>query len=73
MAVHTVLSVWLRDLKSAGHVLDQACLTVPPEEAASSHVAEIVAGKVGVEEMQPVGLIICGSVAVNRRRRRPPG
>ena len=32
-----------------------------------SHVAETVARKVGVEEMQPVDLIICGSVAVNRR------
>jgi 5-formyltetrahydrofolate cyclo-ligase len=29
-------------------------------------VAEIVARKVGVEEMQPVDLVICGSVAVNR-------
>ncbi len=48
-------------------LLDPASLTVPPEEAASSHVAETVAGKVGVEEMQPVDLVICGSVAVNRR------
>jgi len=48
-------------------LLDPASLTVPPEEAASSHVAETVARKVGVEEMQPVDLIICGSVAVNRR------
>jgi hypothetical protein len=47
-------------------LLDPASLTVPPEEAASSHVAEIVARKVGVEEMQPVDLVICGSVAVNR-------
>jgi 5-formyltetrahydrofolate cyclo-ligase len=30
-------------------------------------VAETAARKVGVEEMQPVDLIICGSVAVNRR------
>jgi 5-formyltetrahydrofolate cyclo-ligase len=48
-------------------LLDPASLTVPPEEAVSSHVAETVARKVGVEEMQPVDLIICGSVAVNRR------
>jgi len=47
-------------------LLDPASLTVPPEEAASSHVAETVARKVGVEEMQPVDLVICGSVAVNR-------
>jgi 5-formyltetrahydrofolate cyclo-ligase len=48
-------------------LLDPASLTVPAEEAASSHVAETVARKVGVEEMQPVDLIICGSVAVDRR------
>jgi 5-formyltetrahydrofolate cyclo-ligase len=48
-------------------LLDPASLTVPPEEAASSHVAETVARKVGVEEMQPVDLIICGSVAVDKR------
>ena len=47
-------------------LLDPASLTVPPEEAASSHVAETVARKVGVEDIQPVDLIICGSVAVNR-------
>jgi 5-formyltetrahydrofolate cyclo-ligase len=48
-------------------LLDPASLTVSPEEAASSHVAETVARKVGVEDMQPVDLVICGSVAVNRR------
>src|SRR2546423_8016595 len=48
-------------------LLDPASLTVPPEEAASSRVAETVVRKVGVEEMQPVDLVICGSVAVNRR------
>jgi 5-formyltetrahydrofolate cyclo-ligase len=47
-------------------LLDPADLTVPPEEAASSHVAEIVTRKVGVEEMQSVDLVICGSVAVDR-------
>src|SRR5256714_6151877 len=48
-------------------LLDPASLTVPPEDAASSHVAETVARKVGVEDMRPVDLIICGSVAVDRR------
>ena len=48
-------------------LLDPASLTVPPEEAASSHVAETVARKVDVDTMQPVDLIICGSVAVDRR------
>lgn len=48
------------------YVLDPAHLPVPPEEAAATDVAARVAPKVGVEQMQPVDLIICGSVAVNR-------
>lgn len=52
------------------YVLDPAELTVPPAEAASSKVAASVAYKVGVKEMQPVDLIICGSVAVNRHGAR---
>lgn len=48
------------------YLLDPATLTVPPSEAASSKVAATVARKVGVEDMQPVDLIVCGSVAVNR-------
>lgn len=39
---------------------------MPPGEAASSHVAATIAPTVDVEEMQPVDLVICGSVAVNR-------
>jgi len=49
------------------YVLDPAKLSVPPEEAASKDVAAQVASKVSVELMQPVDLIVCGSVAVNRR------
>jgi len=49
------------------YLLDPGTLTVPPAEAASSHVAASVARKVGVEELRPVDLIICGSVVVNRR------
>lgn len=49
------------------YLLDPATLTVSPGEAASSKVAASVARKIGVEEMQSVDLIICGSVAVNRR------
>ncbi|MGQ0773368.1 MAG: 5-formyltetrahydrofolate cyclo-ligase [Pseudonocardiales bacterium] len=49
------------------YVLDPAGLPVPPEEAAAKDVAARVAPKVSVERMQPVDLIICGSVAVNRR------
>lgn len=49
------------------YVLDPASLPVPPEDAAAKDVAARVAPKVGVEHMQPVDLIVCGSVAVNRR------
>lgn len=49
------------------YLLDPATLTVSPGEAASSKVAASVARKIGVDEMQPVDLIVCGSVAVNRR------
>lgn len=48
------------------YLLDPASLTVPPAEAASSHVAATVARKVNVDELQPIDLVICGSVAVNR-------
>src|SRR5206468_12941 len=46
--------------------LDPKVLTVPPAEAASSRVAADVAPKVTVEDMRPVDLVVCGSVAVNR-------
>ncbi|MGW0587583.1 5-formyltetrahydrofolate cyclo-ligase [Streptosporangium sp. NPDC002607] len=49
------------------YLLHPATLTVPPAEAASSKVAAIVARKIGVDDMRPVDLIVCGSVAVNRR------
>lgn len=48
------------------YLLDPATLTVPPVEAASSRVAATVAPRVSVEEMRPVDLIVCGSVAVDR-------
>lgn len=48
------------------YLLDPTELTVPAEEAASSHTAAEVARTVGVDELRPVDLIICGSVAVNR-------
>jgi 5-formyltetrahydrofolate cyclo-ligase len=40
-------------------------LTVPPAEAAAKEVAAQHASKVGVTDMQPVDLVICGSVVVN--------
>lgn len=49
------------------YLLDPATLPVPPEEAASKNVAARIARQVGVDEMRPVDLIVCGSVAVNRR------
>jgi len=48
------------------YLLDPATLTVPPAEAASSEVAATMARKIGVDDMRPVDLIVCGSVAVNR-------
>lgn len=52
------------------YLLDPAELTVPPAEAAASTVAARVARKVGVDELRPVDLIVCGSVAVNRHGAR---
>jgi 5-formyltetrahydrofolate cyclo-ligase len=48
------------------YVLDPKNLTVPPAEAAAKDVAARSARKVSVADMQPVDLVICGSVAVNR-------
>jgi 5-formyltetrahydrofolate cyclo-ligase len=42
-------------------------LAISPAEAAAKEVAARVARKVNVDEMQPVDLVICGSVAVNRQ------
>ncbi len=50
--------------------LDPAGLEVPPEEVALHRNAAKLAPKVAVEDMQPVDLIVCGSVAVNRDGRR---
>ena len=49
------------------YLLDPAAFTVPPEQAASSKVAAHITQTVSVEQMQPVDLIVCGSVAVNRQ------
>jgi 5-formyltetrahydrofolate cyclo-ligase len=47
--------------------IDPSTLEVSPEEAASKRVAATVGRQVGVEAMRPVDLIVCGSVAVDRR------
>lgn len=48
------------------YLLDPRNLTVPPVEAAAKEVAARNARKVSVADMQPVDLVICGSVVVNR-------
>lgn len=47
------------------YLLDPEALTVPVTEAATSKVAAAIAPNIGVGQMRPVDLIICGSVAVN--------
>jgi 5-formyltetrahydrofolate cyclo-ligase len=48
-------------------LLDPAALTVSAEDAADNKVAVRIGRKVDVDDMEPVDLIVCGSVAVNRR------
>jgi 5-formyltetrahydrofolate cyclo-ligase len=52
------------------YLLDPFALTVPFEQAATSHRAAQAAERVSVEAMRPVDLIVCGSVAVNRQGAR---
>jgi 5-formyltetrahydrofolate cyclo-ligase len=47
------------------YLLDPATLTTPFETAATSGGAADAARTIGVDEMHPVDLIVCGSVAVN--------
>jgi 5-formyltetrahydrofolate cyclo-ligase len=49
------------------YLLDPADPTVPLATLATSAGAADRAPTIGVEEMRPVDLIVCGSVAVNRR------
>ncbi|MDT0309679.1 5-formyltetrahydrofolate cyclo-ligase [Streptomyces sp. DSM 44917] len=51
-------------------LLDPRTLTLPPEEAADKRAARDHARRVGVEDMTPIDLVICGSVAVNRSGAR---
>lgn len=48
------------------YLLDPAALTVPFEIAATSAGAADVAPLVGPQEMRPVDLVVCGSVAIGR-------
>ncbi|MFI2431227.1 5-formyltetrahydrofolate cyclo-ligase [Streptomyces sp. NPDC018693] len=48
------------------YLLDPAVLPAPAQEAASSKVAAAVAPRVAVDDLQPVDMVVVGSVAVNR-------
>ncbi|NBM14987.1 5-formyltetrahydrofolate cyclo-ligase [Streptomyces sp. GC420] len=52
------------------YLLDPENLTLPPEEAAEKKGAAQVARRVGVEEVEPIDIVVCGSVAVNRSGAR---
>ncbi len=52
------------------YLIDPQELDASFEVAASSNGAALVARRVGVEEMQPVDLVVCGTVAVNREGAR---
>lgn len=51
-------------------VLDPASLTVPPAEAASRETAARIAPKIALDQMRPIDMVVCGSVAVNRQGAR---
>ncbi|WP_436759050.1 5-formyltetrahydrofolate cyclo-ligase [Streptosporangium sp. V21-05] len=48
------------------YLIDPARSTLPPAQAASSKVALEASPRVGIEEMCPIDLVVCGTVAVNR-------
>ncbi|MFE1887212.1 5-formyltetrahydrofolate cyclo-ligase [Streptomyces microflavus] len=52
------------------YLLDPEDLGLPPEEAAEKKGAAQVARRLGVESMEPIDLVVCGSVAVNRSGAR---
>jgi 5-formyltetrahydrofolate cyclo-ligase len=52
------------------YLLDPEKLTLPPEEAAEKKGAAQVARRVRVDEVQPIDIVVCGSVAVNRSGAR---
>jgi 5-formyltetrahydrofolate cyclo-ligase len=52
------------------YLLDPKNLTLSPEEAAEKKGAAQVARRVGVEEVEPIDIVVCGSVAVNRSGAR---
>jgi 5-formyltetrahydrofolate cyclo-ligase len=52
------------------YLLDPATLTLPPAEAASMRAAAAHAPRLAIDELQPIDLVVCGSVAVNRHGDR---
>ncbi|MEU8050939.1 5-formyltetrahydrofolate cyclo-ligase [Micromonospora haikouensis] len=48
------------------YLLDPASLNAAPADVATGSGAAVHASKVGISEMRPVDLVVCGSVAVNR-------
>jgi 5-formyltetrahydrofolate cyclo-ligase len=51
-------------------LLDPEDLAVSPQGAAEKNMAKQHAPRVGVEEMRPIDMVVCGSVAVNRSGAR---
>jgi 5-formyltetrahydrofolate cyclo-ligase len=51
-------------------LLDPARLDVPPRRAASITARRVPGGGLALGELQPVDLVVCGSVAVNREGPR---
>jgi 5-formyltetrahydrofolate cyclo-ligase len=49
------------------YLIDPATLAVPPLQAALPDVTADLATSVSLEEMSPVDIVVCGSVAVNRQ------
>jgi len=51
-------------------LIDPARLDVPPRRAASITARRVPGGGLALGELQPVDLVVCGSVAVNREGPR---
>ncbi|MEV7424279.1 5-formyltetrahydrofolate cyclo-ligase [Streptomyces sp. NPDC091212] len=51
-------------------LLDPEALELPVEQAAEKRGAAQAARRIGVEDMNPIDVVICGSVAVNRSGAR---
>jgi len=52
------------------YLLDPRTIELPAEAAADKKGAAQVAQRVGVEDMRPIDVVVCGSVAVNRSGAR---